>query len=174
LEDAANDCGLRLINATLAVNGDPVLSERLDDVVPIAVAAARFAGLDASAQAAPGLVGEVLQEDRVQRSLEADVKLGDLAFGQGDHAHLGEAQALEDRRGVLLVTGKAVERFRQDEVEVAGERILQELLHARSEEAGTRHAVVGVVISNLPALLRGELVGEPDLILDRGSALQVG
>src|SRR5829696_8159942 len=55
-----------------------------DDIIAIGIAAARPARLDAAAQAAPRLVGEVLEEELVHRAFEADVELVDLALGQGD------------------------------------------------------------------------------------------
>ena len=43
---------------------------------------------------APGLVAEVLQEQRAHRALEADVEFGHLALGQRDDADAREAQPL--------------------------------------------------------------------------------
>jgi hypothetical protein len=45
----------------------------LDHVVTVAEATAGLARLDAAAHTAPGLVGEVLEEERIHGTLEADV-----------------------------------------------------------------------------------------------------
>jgi hypothetical protein len=80
------------------------------DAIAIGIAAADLAGLDASPDAAVGLDGKVFQEQRVHGALEADMKLVDLAFGEGEDRHTREAQALEDARHVLLIAADAVER----------------------------------------------------------------
>ena len=41
---------------------------------------------------------QILEEQRVHRTLEADVQLADLALGQGDDPHAGKAQPLVQRR----------------------------------------------------------------------------
>ena len=74
---------------------------------------------------------EVLEEERVHRALEADMQLVDLAFGEGHQRDAGEIEALVERRHVLLVAAQPVERLGDDQVELAGARILDQLLIAR-------------------------------------------
>jgi hypothetical protein len=47
------------------------------------------------------LVREVLQEQRVHRSLEPDVQVRDDALGKRDDIYAGEGQALEEPGGCL-------------------------------------------------------------------------
>src|ERR1700682_49239 len=74
-EDASHD--LRTFIDDFAV---AACIELVDDTIAIGIAAADLAGLDAASDAAMGRHGEVLQEQRVHRALEADMKLADLAF----------------------------------------------------------------------------------------------
>jgi hypothetical protein len=83
-----------------------------------------------------GLGGEVLQEQRVHRALQADMQFGDFALGQGDDPHAGKAQVLEQSRDVGLVPGDAVERLGQHDVEFPMPSIPQERPHAGPQ----RHA----------------------------------
>src|SRR3546814_2439281 len=96
-------------------------------------------------------LGEVLQEQRVHRTLEADMELADLALGEGDDRHAGEIEPLVERRHVLLVAGEAVERLRHHDIERAPARVLEELLVARPQRRGAAHGAVGVGGDQLPA-----------------------
>ena len=78
----------RRVDLALAADRLAVGVELLHHLVAVAEAAAGLARLDPAAQAAPGLVGEVLQEERVHRALEADMQLADLALGEGDDLHV--------------------------------------------------------------------------------------
>jgi len=78
-----------------------------------------------------GFGGEVLREQGVHASLEADVKLGDLALAQRDDLHAGEAEMLEQSRHVGLIAAHAVQRLGQYHIELAALVVLQERLHAR-------------------------------------------
>jgi hypothetical protein len=55
-----------------------------------------------------GLGGEILQEQGIHRSFEADMKLGDFPFGQGNDLYAGKAQMLEQRRHIGLIARDAV------------------------------------------------------------------
>ena len=61
-EDAADDPGLGRVDLPLAAHLLAVTVEPLHDAVAVAEAAAGFALLDAAAQTAAGLGGEVFQE----------------------------------------------------------------------------------------------------------------
>ncbi len=54
------------------------------------------------------LGGQVADEQRVHRALQADMQLRDLALRQGHDPDTGEAKALVEGRYVLLVAAQAV------------------------------------------------------------------
>ncbi len=118
-EDASHDLGLFLDDLTLAPDRLAACVKLADDAVAIGVAAADLAGLDAAADAAMGVDGEVFQEQRVHGAFETDMKLVDLALGEGEDRHARETQALEDAGHVLLIAADAVQRLGQHHVEAA-------------------------------------------------------
>ena len=75
--------------------------------------------LDPAPEAAPGLVGEVLQVEDIHGPLQTDVEVGDLALGHGHERDAGEAQPLVQRRDILLIAGEAVECLSDYDVEPA-------------------------------------------------------
>jgi len=81
-----------------------------------------------------GLDGEVFEEQRVHRTLEANMKLVDLAFRQGEDGDAREAQAFEYPRHVLLIAADAVQRLGQHNVEAAGLCVGKQRLNARTDE----------------------------------------
>ena len=101
------------------------------------------------------------------------MQLVHLAFRQGDDPHAVEAHALKDVGDVLLVPGDAVQRFGEDDVDLTGGGVLQELLDAGSDQAGARDGLVDVALTDRPFFLGGVLLAHAKLILDRGLALQV-
>ena len=155
--------------------GSPSALDVLHHVIAVAEAAAGLALLDPAANAAMGLGGEVLQEQRIHRALQPDMKLADLAFAQGDDLHASEAQMLEQRRHVGLVAAHAVQRLGQHDLELAALGVLQQRLHARPQNharAGDGGVMVGA--DDFPLLPRRMLPADAELILDRGDALIVG
>ena len=88
-----------------------------NEVVSVAETATGQALQDATLETAPRLLGEILQEQRVHRSLQADVELADLAFGEGDDRHSGKAHPFEEAGGILLVAADAIECLSVDEIE---------------------------------------------------------
>ena len=164
----------RGIDRALAAHRQAVGIEPPHHVIAEGVPAARLARLDAAAQAAPRLVGEVLQEQRAHRAFQADMQLVHLAFGERDDPHAGKARALVDMGDILLVARQPVDGFGDDHLELAGLRILQQHLHAGTDQAGARDRMVGVAVDDAPALALRALLAQADLVLDRGVALQVG
>ncbi len=81
-EYAPDDGGLGRIDRPLAGDGDTVDAETSHHLIAVTLPAAGPAGLDAAAQAATGLVGEVLEEELVHRALQADMQLADLALAR--------------------------------------------------------------------------------------------
>ncbi len=75
----ANDCGFGLIDGPFAAQLFSGFVEIDGHIVAVAVAATGLARRDAHAQAAAGLVGEVVQLKGAHRALEADKQLGDSA-----------------------------------------------------------------------------------------------
>ena len=176
-EDAPDDPGLGLVDLALAADALAGVIVQLHHVVAVADAAARLAGLDPAPQPPARLRREVLQEQRVHRALEADVKLVDLAFAcreREDH-HAGEAQMLVERRHVGLVAAHPVQRLGDDDLERAPPRVLKQRLDAGPED----HAVAGyggvlVAADDLPALAFRTLAADPELVLDGSGPLLVG
>ena len=68
----------------------------LDDAIAVAETASRLAVLNATAQSAVCLLGEILQEQGVHRALESDVQVRDVALGKRDDVHAGKGEALEE------------------------------------------------------------------------------
>jgi hypothetical protein len=81
-----------------------------------------------------GLGAEILEEERVHRALEADVKLGDLALRQGDDRHAREPQAFEGTGDVLLIAADPVQSLGHDHVELARQSVAEQRLDARAKD----------------------------------------
>nr|WP_258526233.1 hypothetical protein [Brevundimonas diminuta] len=79
-----------------------------DDVVAIAAAAGREAGVHPCDKAPTRLHRQVVQEEFVHRALQPNVKSVDRAFGQGLQDGAGVEQALIDVGDVLLVARQSV------------------------------------------------------------------
>src|SRR5690606_3781559 len=82
-EDAFDDGRLRRLDLPLA-RRDGATVQRLHHALAVTETACRLPILGAPAQSSMRLVGQVLQEPRVHRPLEADVKVRDVALGNGD------------------------------------------------------------------------------------------
>ena len=126
LKDPFDDRRFGFVNATVADVGPSVLAGAFHDLVTVGQPTAAAARLDAAPEAAPRLVGEIRQEQRVHRALEADVQLADLALAERDDADVGVPHALEEAGHVLLVAADAVERLGVDEVEPAARGVLHD------------------------------------------------
>jgi hypothetical protein len=102
----------RVLGHDLALAGsdDPVL-ETTNDPIPVADAAARSADFNATAQSASSLLGQLLQEQRIHRPLQADVQVRDVALSKRDDVDASEGEALEKAGRVLLIAAEAIERF---------------------------------------------------------------
>nr|WP_249138246.1 hypothetical protein [Caulobacter sp. S6] len=107
-ENPAHHLGLGRVDGAVTADRFAVGANALDHVITVGVAAAGLALLDPAPEAAAGLVGEVLQEDRVHRPLQPHMQWGDLALGQGDDLHTSERHALVEAGDVFLVAGEAV------------------------------------------------------------------
>ena len=81
------------------------------------------AAFDAAAEAAPGLVRQVLEIERTHRSFQADVEFVDVALREGDDPAARKVDPLEDMGDILLVAGQPVEGFGEDDREPARLRI---------------------------------------------------
>ena len=121
-----------------------------------------------------GLGGEVLEKERVHGALQADVKLGDLAFRERHHAHARESQMFEQGGYVRLVAAHAVERLGHHQVELAALRVGQDCLNTRSQD----HAIAGdggVLVrgDDLPSFAFRILAADAKLVIDGGLPLLV-
>jgi hypothetical protein len=106
------------------------------NVIAEAEPTARPTLLNAAPQTSAGLGGEVLEEDRVHGALEPDMKLADLALGQGHQLDAGEAELLEKASDILLIPAQSVEGLGHDHVELTAPGVLQKLLVARPQATG--------------------------------------
>ncbi|HVT26633.1 MAG TPA: hypothetical protein VHE81_01310 [Lacipirellulaceae bacterium] len=79
-KNSADDLGLSHIDRAVAADRLSIRGELLDDIVAVGIATSRLAQLHAAALTAACLVGQVLQEERIHRALEADMQMRDLAF----------------------------------------------------------------------------------------------
>ena len=116
-EDTAHDGGLDLVD--LATASDRLASGIMlpDNVVTETESATGPSVAHPAFKAAANLLSEVFQEERIHRALEADMQLTDLAFGQSEEPHSGEAQALivrgpqhNGRRTVLGAIARMLDR----------------------------------------------------------------
>ena len=101
------------------------------------------------------------------------MQLADLALGEREQPHPGETQPLQQAGNILLVARQPVERLGDDDVKLAAAGILKLRLIGRAQRAGAADRPVGIGMAIFPALPLDPLTTEPDLVLDRGIALQV-
>nr|WP_245826634.1 hypothetical protein [Oceanibacterium hippocampi] len=172
-EDPAD--GRRLCRVDAAAAGNRLAGRVMlpDDVVTERPTAGRAAGPDPALEAAPGLVGEILEVEGAHRALEPDVELADLAFGDRHQRDTEKREPLEEAGDMLLVAGEAVEALGHHDLEGAVPRVLLERLVARAEGRGAAHASVAIDAGEAPAAALDQALAEPHLVLDRGLALQV-
>ncbi len=145
----------------------------LDDAIAVAEAAGRLAVLDATAQSAVCLLGEILQEQGVHRALESDVQVRDVALGERDDVHAGEGEALEETGGVFLVAAEAVQRLGEHDIEPTVQRIAHQRLEPSAQQRGAGYRVVRVLLADRPALPLGKRAAHAQLIGDRRVPLVV-
>ena len=174
-EDAPDDRGFVGDDFAVAADRLAIRILLLHDAIAVAEATAGLALLHPPAQAAMGLQSKVLQQEGVHRALETDVKLTDLALGEGDDGDIREAQVLEQRGDIRLIAGDPVQRLGQHDIKHTALRILQQRLNTRSEDhAGARDGGIVIGARDLPLLTSGVLAAEAELVLDRAFALVVG
>ena len=174
-EDAPDDGCLGLIDLALAADGFALAVEALDHIITIAKPTTCLALLHPPAQAAMGLGGEVLEEQRIHRALEADMQFGDFSLGQRDDFDTGELQVFEQDRYIGLIATNAIKRLRQHDLELTGARILQQRLNARTQgDAGTGNGGVLIGTCHLPIFPRRLIAADAELIVDGRHALHVG
>jgi hypothetical protein len=166
-EDTADNRSLGFIDCALTPNRLALAIGTLHHVVAIAEPAAGLALFDPAAQTTMCLGGEVLQKQRIHRAFEADMKLRDFAFSQGNDLHAGETQMLEQRRHIGLIARDAVQSLGEHNVEPATLGVLQQRLDTRPEnDAGTRDSGIVIGIDDLPALPARMLTTDTELVLD--------
>jgi hypothetical protein len=131
------------------------------------VAAATVARRDTPAQAAARLLGKVLQVKGIHRALQPDMQLADLPLRQRDEPDAGEAQPLEQRRHVLLITRQTVQRLRHNHLEGSLARPLQQRLIARPQGAGAADRRIAEHLHQRPALPRNKGAAVANLVVER-------
>ena len=174
-EDTFDDRRLRRIDFALAAHQLTFAAEAPDHAIAITHGPRRESLLDAPAQAAMRLLGEVFEEQRVHRALEPDMKLADLAFGERNERHARELEMLEQRRDIGLIARYPVKRFGEHDIELARLRVSQQLLDARAQDhARARDRGILEAADNLPSLALGALATDTLLVGDRCRTLLVG
>lgn len=68
--------------------------------------------------ASPRLLGQIVQVDRRDNALEANVELANLTVRQGDDLHTPVSQPFVQAGNVLEIARETVDRFRQHGVEL--------------------------------------------------------
>jgi hypothetical protein len=172
-EDAVDDRCFRWLDLPLTSGHDPT-GQRLHDAITVAESAGGLATFNAPAQASMRLVRQVLQEQRVHRPLEPDVQVRDVTLGERDDVDAGEGETLEEPGGVFLVATEAVQRLGKDDVEAPIQCVPHQRLESGAQERRAGDRVVGEFLDDGPALARGELAADPQLVRDRSVALIVG
>jgi len=89
LEGLSDDGGLGRVDLAQSTLGLAIRPEAPENTIAVGDRADRAACADAALEAAPGLVGEVLEVERTHGALEADVEFADLALGESDDARAG-------------------------------------------------------------------------------------
>ena len=97
-----------------------------NDPVAIGIASTGAAKLDAAAETAMGLLRQILQEQRVHRSLETDMKFGNIPLGHSHDPHLGKPQQPEQPSNIGLIARETIERLGDNDIARAGARRLQQ------------------------------------------------
>ena len=87
LSPAAKSRKMRLDHLGLARIYAAAAGLSWNEIVAVAETSTRQALQNATLQTAPRLLGKILEEEGVHGALQPDVKLADLAFGQGDDRH---------------------------------------------------------------------------------------
>jgi hypothetical protein len=103
--------------------GRRTIVRRARHLVAVAEAASGLPELDSASQPSSGLVGQVLQKERVHRALQADVQVRDVTLSERDDVHAGEGKAFEEAGGVFLIPAESIECFGEDNVESLVQRI---------------------------------------------------
>jgi hypothetical protein len=129
--------------------------------------------LDAAAQSASGLVGKVLQEERVHRALQSDMQVRDIPFRERDNVHAGEGETLEESGRVLLVPAESVQRLCEDDIESPVQRIAHQRLEAGAKQGRAGDRVIGEFVNHRPTLASCEVATHPELVRNRCVALVV-
>jgi len=94
------------------------------------------------------------------------VKRPNLALAERHETNPGELQALEQGGDILLIAGKPVERFRDNNVEGRLADAREHRLISGSERRRAAHRRVPVDLDEPPVFAGDPLLAEADLIID--------
>jgi hypothetical protein len=120
-----------------------------------------------------GFGSQVFQEQGIHRPFQADMKFADQAIRQCDQLHAAELEFLVQTGHVLLITRKSIKALSDDDVEVPQARFSKQLLVAWTKAGGTTLGMVAVCFNDPPPFPFSSLPTNPQLIFDRGLALEV-
>lgn len=166
-EDATDHVRFCEIDGPAAPDGLPIGVGFAYHVITVGVAAVGRALFDTAAQAAMGLLGEILREQGIHRALEADMEVRNLALGEGDDPHAGIVHALEDASDIFLVAGEAIHRLGQHDLEPSTLCIRDQRLDAGSHQRCSRNGVVSILLDDGPALFFRVGATDAKLVGDR-------
>ena len=144
-----------------------------NNVIAVAVAAARPACFNPPAQTTPCLVGKVLEVKGIHGSFETNLEIGNLTLTQSKELDAGEAQPLVESCDIRLIARQAIERFRNDEIDPTGHAIFHQGLDAGPQEGRPTDRSIGVGLDRMQTLVVQPIAAEPHLILNGGIALVV-
>ena len=102
-----------------------------------------------------------------------DVQMRDVALGERDDVHAGEGETLEEACCVFLVPAETVQGLREYDVKSPVQRVPHQRLEAGAKQGGARDRVIGELVDDCPALARGELPADAQLVRNRRVALVV-
>ncbi|MDE0878539.1 MAG: hypothetical protein OSB00_07720 [Sphingomonas bacterium] len=171
-EDAADDVGLGGDDAAVAALDRAVGQQQRRGFVAVTEPARHPAAGDDAALTTSDLVAEFLHEQRVHRAREPDVHQVDALFGHSEQLHLGEFEALEDRRGVGEVARDAIERLGDHDVERSRLRPRQQRVQPGAIVVGAGDREVGEGVDDLPPFAVSVFPADPDLVLGAADVLQ--
>src|SRR5581483_6693908 len=169
-KDALHDLGFGLIDRPPAA-----IVALAHDVIAVALAARNAPGLHTTDLTSPRLLREVVEIDRCDDALEADMELADLAIGKGDYLDTPVRQALVQTGDVLEIAGETIDGFGQHGVELLLLGGQQQIEQTRPiVQRGPRDRCVTEFGDHLPALPPSVIASRADLVGYRPGVLEVG
>ncbi|KJS41376.1 MAG: hypothetical protein VR71_18555 [Roseovarius sp. BRH_c41] len=173
-KNPCDDCRLLWNDIALAGDRRAIGVERAGHAIAIADPARRFAFAGATLQPPVGLLGEVFDEQRRHRALQADMDLADLPLRDRHNRNAKILHLFVEGGDVLLIPADPVEAFGNHDINFAVACILEQALIAGPHQRGTGNACIRIGQRQHPTPIGDQPLANALLILDRGIGLQVG